>query len=639
MKKILFGLMFVIFLLIPAVNVCSENVKYYNFSIPSGYDGLVIGSGCDGNAIYNCKDAGNPNAGLRVCLDAFGCGSKVFITAFKNAAHGCVLNGEINATDSFLYKIGTVVGPDCPNKFNKDADDAEWETPPPVCEVTGFPINIRDGAKHEIISDIEIKNPGYNLSFKRIYDSRQLNLPQPLYGKMNGWRHNYDIYYEKISEPIKCIVSLYADEKDVIWNACEAQLQNKNKIILYMPDGKIVFTETSNSSGVYKRAGTTDYIKEEAGKVIAYYRDLIYTFEPNLKSIKDKTGKGVTLEYFENYFEVTDNFGRKITVTRNAESQLITSVTSNVTGVGPVTYNYPGNLYLTSVDRPGLEDAYYGYTDSYPRYLSSQTNYRKEGLSKSVNYWVNGDKKYESGTAAGGVLLETLKYNSDGSVYVKEQGPGRTVYYDNAGRMIREDYGYLGNTVYEYNDSGFLKKKTDRNGKITEYTYDSVNRVKDVITTFEDPLTSDKTITESYTYYDNDNIKTHTDASGVVTYYEYYSDNNIKKITRAGKTTDYTYNSAGLVETVHDSERLSKKYSYDQYGNVTEIKNLITGNSQLFTYDAAGKLLDQTDEAGVKKTYTYDTNFPSKIKTITTDYPDLADETVTYNYSTADNIT
>jgi len=232
-------------------------------------------------------------------------------------------------------------------------------------------------------------------------------------------------------------------------------------------------------------------------------------------------------------------------------------------------------------------------------------------------------------------------------VYVKENGPGRTVYYNNAGRILREDYGYLGNTTYEYNANGFLKKKTERNGKVTEYAYDSANRVKDLTTTFKDTTGSSITTTESYTYYDNDNVKSYTDAAGVVTYYEYYSDNNIKKITRAGKTTDYTYNSNGLMETVHDSERLSKKYSYDQYGNIMKIENLITGNSQTFEYNAAGKLQSQVDEAGLKKIFDYDTDFPSKIKTIETKYPansnpnipTLGDETITYYYSTAENVT
>gem|GEM_PF-6391169 len=193
MKKIIsLSMLSIVYLFFCSGIIFSDNIKYYSFTIPSGMTGLTIGSGCaevleNYNQYNNCKSPlGGGEVSLPVCLDAFDCGNIVNVIAFKNTA-GCASNGDLqNVTEEYVYKTGIVVGPTCAKEINKDADDVDWYTPPPPCEVSGHPIYIRDGSKHEVVLDIDIKNPGYNLSFKRIYDSRNLGLPQPVYGNMGG---------------------------------------------------------------------------------------------------------------------------------------------------------------------------------------------------------------------------------------------------------------------------------------------------------------------------------------------------------------------------------------------------------------------------------------------------------------------
>jgi len=90
------------------------------------------------------------------------------------------------------------------------------------------------------------------------------------------------------------------------------------------------------------------------------------------------------------------------------------------------------------------------------------------------------------------------------------------------------------------------------------------------------------------------NITKMTDEIGVITTYEYDAKGNRTKMTEA----------TGLPE-----QRVTE-YSYDQYGRITQIKQLGDAVTQeaitSFTYDAYGNRKSRTDAEGGKEEYTYD---------------------------------
>ncbi|HRQ42881.1 MAG TPA: DUF6531 domain-containing protein, partial [Candidatus Goldiibacteriota bacterium] len=519
------------------------------------------------------------------------------------------------------------------------------------CETKANPVDPYYGAKYEKITDISIKNPGHNLEFSRIYYSGQISsLTNKTTGNMGGgWRTNYDYYLyaewelkytgEQTFEQGK----YYLVEGGGGIGGAGSNYEKIKRISIIHPDGGIYdFYQETPASNVYVVPGTGLKVEVLENKYIYYDEsDMVYEFSLSgaLISIKDKTGKGVRLTYATDNVTVEDEYGRQLII--NKTDGYITSVTSNIPGFTGCSYIY-SNTRLWKVDRPGEEDAEYFYPYMPPPYISGyitrQIDYRKEGDRKDVVYTVSGDRYTEEKTIHGTKIADFI-YNSDGSVSFKDKNESVTMYYNSDAKLIRQDFGYLGEETREYTTGNKLSRKIQRNGTKEEYTYNSANLVETLVTTWNDPVANEtRSKTERFYYDSRKNLVKYTDGKNIDTLYEYDGYNRVVKILRAGKVTDYTYNADGTIDTIHDSERLSKKYYYDGYGNVIQIKNNITGNSQYYTYGTGaeyGKVKTSTDEAGQVKTYTYDANFPSKAANVVIN-KDGESETVLYTYSTAD---
>ena len=199
--------------------------------------------------------------------------------------------------------------------------------------------------------------------------------------------------------------------------------------------------------------------------------------------------------------------------------------------------------------------------------------------------------------------------------------------YDARGRKTAERdlaEGYP-ETVYEYDPSGNLVSKTDKNGQSTYYNYDARSRLIRVT----DPAASQT----SYTYDNRDNLVSLTDAEGNTTAFEYDANNRlVKEIRPEGEETSYAYDAGGnLVEKIDakdqrthyvydDAGQLEQinyyaastnttpvktvDFSYDSMGNLTGYDDGITSAS--YEYDQAGRKVSATVDFGAfEKTYSY----------------------------------
>ncbi|MDQ1835263.1 RHS repeat-associated core domain-containing protein [Massilia scottii] len=176
-------------------------------------------------------------------------------------------------------------------------------------------------------------------------------------------------------------------------------------------------------------------------------------------------------------------------------------------------------------------------------------------------------------------------------------------------------------TSYKYDLVGNLKEIADPLGRMTNLTYDPLDRVKQV----EQPLTNGARPTIKYGYDGMDQVATVTDPRNLETRYAVDGLGNRSEL-RSPDTglTKSTYDAAGNRKTRMDGRGKTNTYFYDALNRLTRID--YTGTiSTTFEYDgdakltptAAGKMTRMTDESGYT-TYTYDAFGRLAIKAQTT---------------------
>jgi len=235
-----------------------------------------------------------------------------------------------------------------------------------------------------------------------------------------------------------------------------------------------------------------------------------------------------------------------------------------------------------------------------------------------------------------------------------------TEYTDEGGNVFTTEYDSMGNitAVYdadgnactrtEYDKAGNVTKTTNALDSITEYTYDSLNRL---IKNVSDKGTSTESTT-TYTYdafgriietvdaengrtqatYDNTgNILSITDPNGGTSTYKYDSMNRMTESENAiGSKNTYTYNAQGLLAQSKNARNQSTVYTYDKIGRITSTTDEL--GTIRYTYDANGNILTVTDENGNTATREYD------CMNRVTKYTDFRGNTVKYSYDTLGNL-
>ncbi|WP_204105006.1 MULTISPECIES: DUF6531 domain-containing protein, partial [Spirulina sp. CCY15215] len=224
------------------------------------------------------------------------------------------------------------------------------------------------------------------------------------------------------------------------------------------------------------------------------------------------------------------------------------------------------------------------------------------------------------------------EYSEDGRVQaeIDEEG-NRTEYkYDALGRLEQVIYPDTTDnniddrsiTTYQYDKAGRRTHEIDAKGNVTEYQYDNLGRVVKVI--FED-----ETFTE--TKYDKLGRRVESiDPEGIITKYEYDDLGRLTAVVQplnGGEIrTEYFYDEAGRLIQVKDAENQSTYYEYDQAGRRTVVE-LPEGQRSVTTYDEVGNMKTYTDFNGEVTNYDYDEQNRLTLK----DLED--DEDVSYTYT------
>ena len=333
-------------------------------------------------------------------------------------------------------------------------------------------------------------------------------------------------------------------------------------------------------------------------------------------------------------------------------------------GPGGITILRNGAGHITAIS--GSATVHYGYSPAGDLTSVAYPN----GTAQAFTY--DGNHRLIT-SSAGGKVVRTLHYDSDGRVDAITDGGGSTVQitaslgsrqqivadpngtattvtsYDQAGNPVQtaitsggqslvtsatydgdgrqlsatDALGHTSHTTYDR--SGDVLSATDALGNTTSYSYDALG----------DPLTMtapDGQVTRR-TYDASGNLLTDVQPDGTRTAYTYSGEGQLMSATDAlGRMSTYTYNSQGELASVTDplghTTRLSADPANGRLASVTDP----AGDTLRFTYDAVGNLTAVTDPDGHTSRSTYDA-FDR-----VTSHSDADGGTTHYTYDSAGNL-
>ncbi|MFZ5968225.1 MAG: S8 family serine peptidase [Bacillota bacterium] len=313
--------------------------------------------------------------------------------------------------------------------------------------------------------------------------------------------------------------------------------------------------------------------------------DYIYDIHGRLTNeiVKGQTKKAYTYDLNSNILTMTDAKGT-VVMTYDEENRLLTK---EMPSHGIIQYTYditagvePGEIKTTVTDPNGNVTS--KTFDKAGRLKAVENN----GETTQYSYNDNGSRK-ETIYPAG--AKETYEYSKRGEI--------TKLTNKKADGTIIDEY------TYTYDDNGNQLTKTEKWGT-TVYTYDSVNRLKEV----QEP-------------------------NGIKTTFDYDKAGNrtsqIEVTNGAVKLTNYQYNNRNQLEreTVQDAGKTTERqYRYDPNGNLVskaehEIKAVSDTELETVSLSTAGD--GKTDEITL---FTYN-EYNQMIKTIT------GNQTITYGYN------
>ena len=381
----------------------------------------------------------------------------------------------------------------------------------------------------------------------------------------------------------------------------------------FTPDilGRVsTMTNSDNSSRSFSYTGSSASVRDERNSTTSYnYAAFGDPDKKFLVSIGLPTGNTITIN--------RDDVGNITSVSQGG-------VTRN--------YGYSGSYFLSTVSDPETGTTSFG-RDAVGNMTSSsvggrQTTYGYDGLNR----------------------LTSISYPNGNSVSISYYGNGRT-------KSITSSQA---TRTYSYDGNANLTSETLTAGGQSftiGYTYDS----KDALATITYPMTGD------VVSYSPDSLGRPSAASPFITSISHFSSGNVSSMSYAnGVAMSYGENSRSWPDSLSASRAgtfLSKSYTYDGVGNVSQISDLINPTQSMsMSYDNINELTSASgpwgsaaigyDSVGnissyilgaVQRTYSYSSNKLSTFGSLSFGYDGYGNVTSdgihTLQYDDASNLT
>ena len=402
-----------------------------------------------------------------------------------------------------------------------------------------------------------------------------------------------------------------------IWNQKENTYNSRNMLITAaVGDG----LELSYAEYEYTPTGQIERLK--IGADIPQITEYTYNELGQLISVTDPLLQLETYEYdwFGNVLRKTDKNGVETVTTYNGHQKPLTiSAGSDIVSY---TYDILGNIKTAQNNTGTTSYAYDNFgrltTETLPNNVVNSYTYDKNNnrlsydMKKSnvtqisANYVYNNKNLLTNVTNNG--IITAYTYDNNGNLLTETTGQKVSEFtYDNGNRMISTVNKYAGNTLeseaYVYYPDGNKASKTDLNGDIVSYVYDSVGRL----------------ITE--------------DDNGDLTQYFYDEYSNRSQKTSQNSVTDYVYDLNNRLNneiTETDAETITNSYFYDNNGNLySKMMSVISESddefdigvgitddySAMYTYNNFNQLMGVT-KGSESFSYTYNPNGLRASKTV-----------------------
>ncbi len=483
----------------------------------------------------------------------------------------------------------------------------------------GNPISVGTGNKFQRIVDFQTAGP-HRLGFVRYYNSRAVVRASHL-GMGFGWSHSYN--------------------RGVLYSG--ANFNSATSVRIARPDGSEVNFSLQGGVWTPDADAVERLTKDATARTWAFTnaKDEVETFNEwgSLLSIRARDGYQIDTQWTDlpgsgwQITGVTDSHGRSLQFSYS-DTRLV-GVTAPDGGVYQYSYDSgfagaPGNSRLVRVERGGaggaMEVETYLYEDV--RYPFALTGIVDENGDRHVTWAYDSELRATLSEQAGGADRTEFVYHADGSRTVTGPLGDQTIYrFTNLlglPRVTSEERQATVNVpaatrTSTYDANAFFDTRTDWSGTVTDYDYDGrgleVQRIEAVGTPQQRTITT--------TWHPTHRVPTQIVAPNVTTDMTYDSSGRLLTRTETDTTTHtvpyatngrtrtwtYTYNAAGLVETV-DGPRAGASdvttYAYTASGYLERVTNALGQITEVTAHNGRGLPTSMTDVNGVVTDMTYD---------------------------------
>ena len=379
-----------------------------------------------------------------------------------------------------------------------------------------------------------------------------------------------------------------------------------------------------------------------------------YTFNTNnlIAQIADPDGNTVTFAYNTqtNLQSVASSFGPALTF--NYTSNRLASVTDNSSPARSIQYQYDTKNNLTNfVDAAGKHWGVAYNNTNHPNAITSLIDpdgvvtirnlYNSLGVvtqqvSATDNLWnfYTSDAQSIEEDPFGRQTI--YRFDADGRTWAVQKADGTRTFssYDSRNQItnIVNEAGVTNRLVYDNNRN--LIEKREATGipdeRVAYYGYDASNRLVCV----SNQINATEWKVSRFQYDSEHHLTKTTDALSNETTFEYWPNGLLKKKTEAGgRTTEYTYDTAGNPNTITSTDAGTVDLDYNARGELIKQKDAKNAETQFIydnrglllktvypdgssvsnSYNGAGQLIAQKDARANTVAYTYTPSYKVKI--------------------------
>ena len=487
----------------------------------------------------------------------------------------------------------------------------------------GNPVNVGTGNKHQRVVDFQTAGP-HVLAFVRYYNSRTAARPE-VFGLRSlgmGWSHNFDRALQfapgqNYSNATQVTV-LRPDGRQLdfqliggVWTPDGDVVGQLTKDV---PNNRWLYVNERDETEAIGATGGLGYIQARDGYQMNMQWSNVAGTGWVITAVNDNQGRSLQFGYVN---------GRLVSMTA-PDGQVYSYVyDSGFSGV-------PGNTRLVRVDSPGNggvpEVETYVHEDS--RYPFTLTGIIDANGDRFATYAYDTDLRATLSEHFGGADRTELVYHANGSRTVTGPLGDQTIYQftdllslprvTSEARQATANYPAATRTS-TYDANAFLDTRTDWSGTVTDYDFDSrgleVQRIEAVGTPQQRTITT--------TWHSTHRVPTQIVAPNVTIDMTYDTSGRLLTRTETDTTTHtvpyatngrtrtwtYTYNAAGLVETV-DGPRTGvtdiTTYAYTAAGYLERVTNALSQVIEVTAHNGRGLPTSITDTNGVVTDMTYD---------------------------------